>query len=488
MSCLDRRRSELAALVDELGRDASVDTAARSVEAALRLTKVSTCADGAALAMRVPLPDDLNLRASAMAMQGQLDRVEALYDTGKGHRAIAAWGVVKAAAIHPYAPLRARALLLDGVIGALSGAVVTPVIEAGVRAAVAARDDTQVATAWLELIGNHVDTGKYQQAADLALTVDMAIARAGDDPEQRAELERALGMAYRYLGRMEDAKLHAERAVALLRGLPGPPPMLDATLASAARTYAESGDGESARRFAEEGVATAQRIYGPRNWKVASALGGLGHAYTTLHRSADAVQLYRRALALYEEDLGPDSRFAAIARLNVAGSELQDGQLEAARADFERAVAALEKVLGPRHPAVAEALGGLGETLSRLGRDVPACATLDRALSIASAKFGAEHPRVAKIRVVRADVDLHAGRAAAALAGYEAATRIRAKFPDDDADQATAELVGAGRSLLALRRVAEAVAVLEKADKIAPPGMRDEVAQELARARGGSRP
>ncbi len=196
-------------------------------------------------------------------------------------------------------------------------------------------------------------------------------------------------------------------------------------------------------------------------------------------------------MAIFEEDLGPESRYTAVAYLNLGGAQLEHGDVDEARAELERAAAALEKLLGARHPAVAEALGGLGEAYGRLGRDAEARATLDRALDIDVARFGAEHPRVAKIRMARGEDALRAGRYQDALAEFQTVVRIRARFPDEDVEAEVEELVGVGRSLLALRRVPEAIATLEHAVQAAqqprvPPARVAEAQAELARARGGA--
>jgi serine/threonine-protein kinase len=491
MACLDRRKSELGALAQALGRDVGADTAARAVDAALQLTQVAACADTTALATRVPLPEAPELRRSALELLEAVERVGALDDLGKYDEARAAWGLLTAAAGHPYPPLRARALGISSWLamnGPGGSAAATSLLEAALRAAVAARDDDLTGRLWVNVIGNRVEVGKYQEGIDLMLAGDLALARGGCPPASLAELERIAGIALRYLGRIDEAKQRGQRAVEILRGQPGPPPGLVAALVSTAGTYAVSGDGETARRLGEEAVAVAEKLYGPRDRHVAPALGVVAQALIRLHRPGEAIALYRRALGIYEEIYGAENRNAAIDRLNLAEAELFAGDLDAARADYERSVERIAKVMGPDHPALAEALAGLGRTLGRLGRDAEARAALERALAIDVARFGAEHPRVAAIRVALADVAFRARRFDEALAGYEAAVRTRARFPDDDAEAAVAELVGVGRSLRALRRGAEAALALERAVAIADRAKLPaaEARAELARARPGA--
>src|SRR5262249_44908671 len=240
----------------------------------------------------------------------------------------------------------------------------------------------------------------------------------------------------------------------------------------------------TARRLGVEAISAAERLYGPRDPHLSPALGVTAQALVRLHRPAEAIELYRRALAIYTEIYGAESRYSAVPRLNLAEAELVAGDLDAARADYEQSAEGVAKVMGADHPALAEALGGLGKTYLRLGRAADARAALERALAIDVAKFGAEHPRVAALRVALADVAFRARRYDEALAGYEAAIRTRARFPDDDADAALDELLGLGRSLLGLGRRAEAVAAFERAVSAAPAGRADDARAELGRARG----
>src|SRR5262249_50639932 len=178
MACLDRRRSELGALAQALGRDVGAATAARAVDAAIGLAPLAGCADAASLAATVPLPDDPDLRRSALALQGEVDRVAALYYAGKLRQARLSWGLVTAAAIHPWAPPRARALKIDlwlVVEEPARLAAAAPLVEALLRAAVAARDDEQIATAWMEILESDLDRGRYQDALAHGLPADLAV-------------------------------------------------------------------------------------------------------------------------------------------------------------------------------------------------------------------------------------------------------------------------------------------------------------------------
>lgn len=114
MACLWRRRDALASAISVLG-EVDASSLEHAMQVVRGLPSVAACADVAALAAAVPLPEDAEVARQVTALEQRLDRAETLehagrYVEGRGQ----AQDVVRAAKALGYEPLTARALLLDG--------------------------------------------------------------------------------------------------------------------------------------------------------------------------------------------------------------------------------------------------------------------------------------------------------------------------------------------------------------------------------------
>jgi len=89
----------------------------------------------------------------------------------------------------------------------------------------------------------------------------------------------------------------------------------------------------------------------------------LGHAKGN---SAEAEQLYRRALAIKSTLLGPDHPDVAVTLNNLA--ILSKSQADYRKADhaYRRALAILKKTFGPSHPKVATCKANYGRLLEHM--------------------------------------------------------------------------------------------------------------------------
>jgi tetratricopeptide (TPR) repeat protein len=138
------------------------------------------------------------------------------------------------------------------------------------------------------------------------------------------------------------------------------------------------------------------------------------------------------AAAGHAEALGVASE-ATARLLNQAGLYLRGrAEFAEARAAFERALAIYEQSLGPEHPYIATAVNNLGLVLHNLGDLAGARAATERALAIDEAAFGPDHPNVA-IRVNNLGMVLRdLGDLAGAREAYKRALQIFRQFLGED--------------------------------------------------------
>jgi tetratricopeptide (TPR) repeat protein len=131
--------------------------------------------------------------------------------------------------------------------------------------------------------------------------------------------------------------------------------------------------------------------------------------------------LYERALAIWEQALGPTHPATATSLNNLAALLRAQGDLGAARPLYERALAIREQALGPTHPATATSLNNLGSLCYAEGDYAEALRLQERALAVVEQVLGSEHPttRLYRKNVAsdRAALEAGAGRATDESAG-----------------------------------------------------------------------
>src|SRR5262249_49395704 len=110
----------------------------------------------------------------------------------------------------------------------------------------------------------------------------------------------------------------------------------------------------------------------------ADLLVDIGIAQRKLDRNDEAIRNHERALATYEDALGPAHPVIASPLRTLAVASLAAGRKPEAEQAVRRALAIDEAVLGPSHPDVANGLNTLGMLLGREDRLDEAEAALTR--------------------------------------------------------------------------------------------------------------
>lgn len=149
-----------------------------------------------------------------------------------------------------------------------------------------------------------------QQNADAARVANKALAAHSsneNEPALKARLHLVLSRSFEYLGRNDEAREELARADAMLAGIEedNRQLMIELKLHSAALALA-SADYESAERLANEALAAARKLYGPRSSQGATALQLSSQAYLFTQRGPLAVESSHRAFELMRELHGDD--------------------------------------------------------------------------------------------------------------------------------------------------------------------------------------
>ena len=151
----------------------------------------------------------------------------------------------------------------------------------------------------------------------------------------------------------------------------------------------------AARPLKERALAIYEQVLGPEHPDTATSLNNLALLLEAQGDLAGAQPLFERALAIDEKVLGPEHPDTATPLSNLALLLKAQGDLPRAWPLIERALAIREKVFGPEHPDTATSFDNLASLLQAQGDFAEARPLYERALAIREKVFGPEHPKTA---------------------------------------------------------------------------------------------
>ncbi|MBN9687362.1 MULTISPECIES: serine/threonine-protein kinase [unclassified Corallococcus] len=466
-ACLDRRRNQLHALTQLLGRGPDPELGAQAVQVAQALPPLEYCADAQALLAAVPPPEDPQTRARVEALQARVDPLAVLHSAGKYQEGLALSEQLLPQ-VEPlgYAPLQARTLLLRARLQEGAGDYKASEATARQAISVAARgaDAVLAAQAWslvLLLVGPR--EARLQDAVLLEPLVETVVELSHDD-DTRAEFLKTRGMLLDTAGKYAEAKENYDRALAVQEKLFGANHLKVAdTLTEVGNVLRHMGRYTEAKARIERALTIQQEVVGPTHLNVARALALLGNVYQEMGEYQEAQRRDEQALGMMEQILGPEHLQTGIL-LQYLGNVLLDlGEYAEARRRHERSLTLLKKALGPEHPYVSMSLASLGLALAGLGRNEEARVILERALTRQEKGFGPEHPYTAMLFANLGKVLADLGRDEAARALQERAVAALKKALGPTHPIAFNAVSLLGRTLTKLGRYEEAQRQLEHA-------------------------
>ncbi len=132
--------------------------------------------------------------------------------------------------------------------------------------------------------------------------------------------------------------------------------------------------------------------FGDEHPRLLEAVDGLATSYDKQGKYAEAEPVYRRALTIRKELLGPNHRDVATSLNNLATVFREQGKFSEAEPLSRRALVIREKVLGPNHPDLATNLNDLALLYQYQGKHSEAEPLYNRAWAILG-----DHPHVVLI-------------------------------------------------------------------------------------------
>jgi serine/threonine protein kinase/Tfp pilus assembly protein PilF len=142
-------------------------------------------------------------------------------------------------------------------------------------------------------------------------------------------------------------------------------------------------------------LAEAAAIHArPRAELAVRLQSNLGHLDEARGKPAEARARYAKALAIAEQELGPEHPATLVTLHKLGGLALAEGRFDDGRQLLERVLTARERTAGKDHPDVASALNNLANAYRHEGKLDEAQRLHDRALAIHLAALGPDHPDI----------------------------------------------------------------------------------------------
>ena len=344
---------------------------------------------------------------------------------------------------------------------------------------IARRDDpnSEAVLITLSQLGTlYKDQGQLDKAAK-ALEEALAAAEVhfGKGTPEVANRSNDLGNVYRTQGRLEDAKRLYDQALTIRIAALGPDhPNVGTSYNSLGTFYADSGDLEKAQSYYEKAIATWEKTYGKDSPDLYPSLLNLGQVRASRGDLAGARRDLERGRALVEAARGPDYPDVATALANLASLADTEHRHTDALELFRKALAIYAKAEDA--PDVADTTANVANQLGELGKLDEAEPMMKRALELESKAYGADHVNVGIVLEIAAKLEMERRNYAGALDDANRSLAIlEAKLGKDNPNVA-GSAVAVGQALTALGRAREAVPFEERALAIdvatkQPPGL-----------------
>jgi eukaryotic-like serine/threonine-protein kinase len=469
--CLDRRLAELdtsLALLESAADRVQLDNALLGLA---KLTPLDGCADAANVAREVALPTGPDrLAAERLAARIQRLQVERRASRLVGLPATARAVVAEARTLaHPPTLAAALAALAQIQLDVDDTATAEATLRELTEVAASAHDDAIEAYAWRSLVVATGYRGKPDEALALLPAARAALLRAGNPLALRVELLYAEAGVLDTTPRVKEAIAKLDEARGLLEEAgatrPGSPwgPRLEAVLFERGTALASAGDHMAAIASYRAAIERERAIYGPDSLDEAMSLHNLGEAARRGGKYDEALAALRESARISRARAG-DSARAASTLVSIGSVYLDQRDWPRALAVYDDAIALYRRVLDSKEKLVP-VLVGRATVLGRLDRIDEALATYEEVIAII------EHAGITTTNLPialgnRGELHSRLGRCDRALADYQRSIDLFTKQVGASTARLIQPLVGLGHCLLVLRRPAEAVAPLERANEI----------------------
>jgi eukaryotic-like serine/threonine-protein kinase len=451
MSCLERRRHELAALVDVL-KAADAAIVRGSVPAALALSPVAACSDARRLSQPAPASQDSTARARLDAIQSELAATLTSLRTGRYAQGVeSARRAADRARAAGHGPAEAEALQLLGELYWRGGDIeeAEKTLHRAVAVAEASRADRSRAAALIALVAIlGAEGARYAEAFQVVELTRAAIGRLGQDDDLSGSLEGNLASIYFMQGNYTEALAHYRTSLAHMEKAFAPDhPAMGSALDNVGLALSSAGKHEEGLEYERRALELRERVLGPDHPATALSHEHVGGTYQALGRMDDAERHLRQTLEIRVRSLGPEHPDVALAHQSLGFFLYDRRDFEAALDQHRRAMALDEKLLPADHPMLATDRIGVGRTLVALGRPAEGLLDLERGVAAMEAKgVESDITSVGRFGLAQALWTTRGDRARARLLAKRAADELAGRGNQEEAAVVRAWLSARGRA------------------------------------------
>jgi len=317
-----------------------------------------------------------------------------------------------------------------------------------------------------------LENGNYLRARDLLeRSLAIRVQRLGEDNIETGGPHINLGILYSTIVDPSRAAEHYQRAVkvasAISHGV-----MEAVALANLGILKQDGGDYLESIRCYERALALFEDDLGPEHGRIAWALSSLGYAKMEIGDYGEARILLEKALEMVEDPEGGGQWLLPSLLSSLGELEEKTGNHEAARFRFEQAVKIAEKLHGTDHPTVASQLIDVAESYLAAGDARAAEQSFERALAILQSKEGAGNRNTTSALVGLAEVAHTQGNTKRAIEYYRLVLEIQEKAWGPDYPGIASTLTGLAAVLGEAGEDAEAFDVALRSEDLASEHLR----------------
>jgi tetratricopeptide (TPR) repeat protein len=232
--------------------------------------------------------------------------------------------------------------------------------------------DSDLAEAYRALSDIHRETDQHEQAlVDAEMALNLRIRANGESAVVTALARVTYGQALGTLQRYEDAEREFSRAIEEMDRSLGEDHTLTLVAVNNLGVLRQTaGDLQGAADIQRRLVDTALRTHDGPHRQVADAYQNLGTTLAKLGQLDEARGMHERAAEVYRMTVPPDSVYAALPALSIAGIDLRQQRFQAAERNSRQALSVLKTALPAGHYITAVATCRVARAL--VGRNVGA--------------------------------------------------------------------------------------------------------------------
>ena len=401
MGCLSRQLEATGALVDALENpdERVVRNAAQAVG---KLPGADACADPEAIEAWLHAPEDADVAEAAEDVRRRLMALRQRVELGAELQHVAeAAGILAAAEETGHLPLIAEAQYGAARAAVRSGDAAKGLehLRESVYAALASDHDLLLAQAFTQLTHTEgVLLSHYESGMEWSRHAEAAVSRIDRDGIESANFEEVMCKFLADKGQTDDALPHCLRGLELTEDVFGEDSLSVAHAHEALGiAYFYGGRHEEALtefEVARDGMARNIGASHPNLARVANSLAAVCYG---LKGPGPCVGMFDDAVERATAAMGPEHEMVLNFRNNYAQMFVELGRVDEARAHASESLDAWRKKHGDDHPAVAASLRIIGQAHRIEGKLDEARTTLESALAIATKTRGGVHRDVLSI-------------------------------------------------------------------------------------------